>query len=229
MRKQVQKWKIKALNDDRVEIFIYSDIGYDIWEDKSTAQLFAEELKSVGDVKNIDLHINSNGGDVFDGQAIHTLLKNHKGYVTAYIDGLAASIATVIAMAADKVVMPKNAMMMIHNAWTGLYGNAGDLRKMADDLDHINDTIVNTYLSKAKDKTDEKTIRDLMDKESWLNAEECFNLGLCDEISEPVKMAACLTKEEAHKFKNAPKELIKENYEYQSERAKQYLEFLEVI
>jgi ATP-dependent Clp protease, proteolytic subunit ClpP len=220
---------MKALNDGKAEIFIYSDIGYDWWEDKSTAQLFAEELKNLGDVSSIDLHINSNGGDVFDGQAIHTLIKNHKGFVTAYIDGLAASIATVIAMGADKVIMPKNAMMMIHNAWTGLYGNANDLRKMADDLDHINDTIVNTYLAKVKDKTDEATIRELMDKESWLNAEECLSLGLCDEVSEPVKMAACLTKEQAHKFKNAPKELIKEDYEFQSERAKQYVKFLEVI
>lgn len=225
----MNKWKMKALNDGKAEIFIYSDIGYDWWEDKSTAQLFAEELKNLGNVSSIDLHINSNGGDVFDGQAIHTLIKNHKGFVTAYIDGLAASIATVIAMGADKVIMPKNAMMMIHNAWTGLYGNANDLRKMADDLDHINDTIVNTYLAKVKDKTDEATIRDLMDKESWLNAEECLSLGLCDEVSEPVKMAACLTKEQAHKFKNAPKELIKEDYEFQSERAKQYVKFLEVI
>lgn len=225
----MQKWKMKALNDGKAEIFIYSDIGYDWWEDKSTAQLFAEELKNLGDVSSIDLHINSNGGDVFDGQAIHSLIKNHKGFVTAYIDGLAASIATVIAMGADKVIMPKNAMMMIHNAWTGLYGNANDLRKMADDLDHINDTIVHTYLAKVKDKTDEATIRDLMDKESWLNAEECLSLGLCDEVSEPVKMAACLTKEQAHKFKNAPKELIKEDYEFQSERAKQYVKFLEVI
>ena len=220
---------MKALNDGKAEIFIYSDIGYDWWEDKSTAQLFAEELKNLGDISSIDLHINSNGGDVFDGQAIHSLIKNHKGFVTAYIDGLAASIATVIAMGADKVIMPKNAMMMIHNAWTGLYGNANDLRKMADDLDHINDTIVNTYLAKVKDKTDEATIRELMDKESWLNAEECLSLGLCDEVSEPVKMAACLTKEQAHKFKNAPKELIKEDYEFQSERAKQYVKFLEVI
>ena len=225
----MNKWKMKALNDGKAEIFIYSDIGYDWWEDKSTAQLFAEELKNLGDISSIDLHINSNGGDVFDGQAIHSLIKNHKGFVTAYIDGLAASIATVIAMGADKVIMPKNAMMMIHNAWTGLYGNANDLRKMADDLDHINDTIVNTYLAKVKDKTDEATIRDLMDKESWLNAEECLSLGLCDEVSEPVKMAACLTKEQAHKFKNAPKELIKEDYEFQSERAKQYIKFLEVI
>lgn len=225
----MNKWKMKALNDGKAEIFIYSDIGYDWWEDKSTAQLFAEELKNLGDISSIDLHINSNGGDVFDGQAIHSLIKNHKGFVTAYIDGLAASIATVIAMGADKVIMPKNAMMMIHNAWTGLYGNANDLRKMADDLDHINDTIVHTYLAKVKDKTDEATIRDLMNKESWLNAEECLSLGLCDEVSEPVKMAACLTKEQAHKFKNAPKELIKEDYEFQSERAKQYLEFLEVI
>lgn len=225
----MNKWKMKALNDGKAEIFIYSDIGYDWWEDKSTAQLFAEELKNLGDISSIDLHINSNGGDVFDGQAIHSLIKNHKGFVTAYIDGLAASIATVIAMGADKVIMPKNAMMMIHNAWTGVYGNANDLRKMADDLDHINDTIVHTYLAKVKDKTDEATIRDLMDKESWLNAEECLSLGLCDEVSEPVKMAACLTKEQAHKFKNAPKELIKEDYEFQSERAKQYVKFLEVI
>lgn len=224
----MNNWKMKALNEDKAKIYIYSDIGYDWWLEKSTAQKFAEELNALGDVKYIDLHINSNGGDVFDGQAIHSLIRHNKAYVTAYVDGLAASIATVIAMGADKVVMPKNAMMMIHNAWTGMYGNANDLRKMADDLDHINDSIVSTYLAKAKDKTTEEEIRDLMDKESWLNADECLELGLCDEIAEPVKMAACLTKEQAHKFKNVPKELIKDNYEFQTERAKQYLEFLEV-
>ena len=223
----MNNWKMKALNEDKAEIYIYSDIGYDWWLEKSTAQQFAEELNALGDVKYIDLHINSNGGDVFDGQAIHSLIRHNKAYVTAYVDGLAASIATVIAMGADKVVMPKNAMMMIHNAWTGMYGNANDLRKMADDLDHINDSIVSTYLAKAKDKTTEEEIRDLMDKESWLNADECLELGLCDEIAEPVKMAACLTKEQAQ-FKNVPKELIKDNYEFQTERAKQYLEFLEV-
>ena len=207
---------------------IEGQIADETWfGDEVTPQLFKNDLNAgKGD---ITLWINSPGGDVFAAAQIYNMLMDYKGNVHVIIDGLAASAASVIAMAGTTVSMSPVAMMMIHNAWTGLYGNANDLRKMADDLDHINDTIVNTYLAKVKDKTDETTIRELMNKESWLNAEECFNLGLCDEVSEPVKMAACLTKEQAHKFKNAPKELIKENYEYQTERAKQYLEFLEVI
>lgn len=222
-----KNWKI-VNSADKAEIFIYSDIGYDFWDGKSTAELFAEDLKSLGEVEFIDIHINSKGGDVFDGQAIYSLLKQHRAKVTAYIDGLAASIASVIAMSADKVIMPENAMMMIHNAWTGIYGNANELRKMADDLDHINDSIVFTYLDKVDGKCDESTIRELMDKESWLNAKQCLEYGLCDEISSPMKIAAKVGKEYLNKFKNIPEHLLNDNYEFQTERAKSMLKILEV-
>lgn len=221
----MKKWTMKAENK-KAEIYLYSDIGYDFWEGTSTAETFAKDLKDLGDVNNIELHINSGGGDVFDGQAIHSLLKNHKAYVTCYVDGLAASIASVIAMGADKILMPKNAMMMIHNAWTGMYGNSQELRKMADDLDIINDTIVSTYLNRAKVPEDE--IRELMNNESWLNADKCLELGLCDEVLEPMKATASISREQAKNFRNVPKELIKEKKEYKTEKAKAYLKLLEV-
>ena len=221
----MKKWTMKAENK-KAEIYLYSDIGYDFWEGTSTAETFAKDLKALGDVSNIELHINSNGGDVFDGQAIHSLLKNHKAYVTCYVDGLAASIASVIAMSADKILMPKNAMMMIHNAWTGIYGNSKELRKMADDLDIINDTIVTTYINKSN--IPECEIRELMDNETWLNADRCLELGLCDEVLEPMKAAASISKEQAKNFRNVPKELIETQKEFKTKKAKAYLKLLEV-
>lgn len=214
--------------NNKAEIFIYSEIGYDFWEGKSTAEMFAEELRSLGDIDNIDVHINSNGGDVFDGQAIHSLLKQHKAKVTAYVDGLAASIASVIAMGADRIVMPENAMMMIHNAWTGMYGNAKDFRKMADDLDHINNSIVLTYVAKSNGKCDEEKFRELMDKESWLSASQCFEYGLCDEVTSAMKMAAKIDRKYLDKFKNVPEHLVNDDYEYKTEKAKRMLKLLEV-
>lgn len=225
----MKNWEIKALNDSKAEIYLYSDIGYDWKTDKSTAELFVETLKDLGDISYLDVHINSNGGDVFAGQTIYSLLKRHKAYVTVYVDGLAASIASVIAMAGDKVIIPENAMLMIHNAWTGMYGNSEELRKMADDLDHINNSIVFTYVDKAKGKCDESVIRDLMNKETWLSAKEAFELGLCDEVANPVKIAAKYERSDFRNFKNVPKEIFeKENYDFKTERAQAMLKLLEV-
>lgn len=132
-------YTIKALGvRGAAEISIYEEIGgFGI-----TAKKFAEDLKALGDVSHIDLRIHSPGGDVFEGIAIYNLLRNHPAEITVYIDGVAASMASVVAMAGDRVVMPENAMMMIHKPWGISGGNAGDMRDYADLLDKVETVLV---------------------------------------------------------------------------------------
>lgn len=203
------KMNYKALSKKEAEIDIEGEITSRIWDDTDTsASQFRDLLKQVGDVKTINLHINSPGGDVFEGVAIYNMLKQSKADIHVYIDGLAASIASVIAMAGDTITMPENSMLMIHNPWTIAQGNAKELRKIADDMDKMGESIKTSYLSKSNDKLDADTLTKLMDEETWLTAKESAEYGLADEVLEPVKMAACLTEEQAKSFKHAPKSLV---------------------
>lgn len=186
-------WEIKqAANPDVLEVYIYGDVkgdGYDFYEGKiieseTSANHFRDELAKHPDVKQIKMYINSYGGSVFEGTAIYSQLKRHPAQKTAYVDGFACSIASVIAMAADKVVMPKNTSMMIHNAWMVAIGNAAELRKAAEDLDKINQSNRQAYLIKAGDKLTEEKLIELLDAETWLTAAECIELGLADEYAE---------------------------------------------
>ncbi len=200
--------KQEAKNDS-AEMYIDGDIVTDEWEDSDTSAAgFRDALKSLGDVKNINLHINSPGGSVFEGIAIYNMLKQHSAQVNVYVDGLAASIASVIAMSGDAIFMPSNAMMMIHNPWTFAMGNADQLRKQADDLDQITKSSIQTYLAKAGDKLDEATLKDLMDNETWLTAQEAVDYGLADEVMEANKAAASIDRRFAERYLHIPKQLL---------------------
>lgn len=174
-----------------IDLHIYdvvTDIVYDWDNDKiKTAEASSKHVRELleqnEDADEINIYINSAGGSVYEGLAIYNQLKRAKAHKTVYIDGFACSIASVIAMAGDRIIMPKASMMMIHNAWTCAIGNAKELRKTADDLDLMSDTIANAYLEKSNGKADEKKIRALMNAESYLPADQCYELGLCDEIS----------------------------------------------
>lgn len=161
---------------DITEISIYDEIGYV----GVTASDFIRDLDSVKSNK-ISLRLNSPGGDVFDGIAIMNALKNHKAEVTVHIDGLAASIASVIAMAGDHVVMAKNATLMIHDAWTMGIGNSQDLRKTADLLDKTSDNIASIYADRSG--SDVEAWRNMMREETWFSAEEAVEAGLADEVA----------------------------------------------
>ena len=186
-------WEIKQQGDLNIlDLYIYGDVegdGYDWWTDEvirseTSAKTFREELGKYPSVSQINLYINSYGGSVFEGTAIYNQLKRHPAHKTAYIDGFACSIASVIAMAADEVVMPKNALMMIHNMWMVAMGNAAELRKAADDLDTVNAAGRQAYLIKAGDKLDESRLTQMMDAETWLTAEQCLEYGLADRYAE---------------------------------------------
>ncbi|WP_432371981.1 head maturation protease, ClpP-related [Staphylococcus chromogenes] len=201
-----QYFNIAKINDSIGEIDIYGEIIDESWrmsDTETSAPSFKDALKELKDVKQITVNINSGGGDVFSGVAIHNMLKSHKAHVTVKIDGLAASIASVIAMAGDKVIIPSNAMLMIHNAWTFAVGNASDLRKQAEDLEKINSVVINSYLDKNPD-IDESKLRSLMDEETWLTAQEAKDLGLVDVIAEPNKAAANITKSQIERYDNVP-------------------------
>jgi len=185
-------WEIKqSALPKTVDIYIYSDIepdSYDCLTDgkivsKTSANHFRDELAKIGELDNINIYINSLGGSVMEGVAIYNQLKRHKAYKTVYIDGFACSVASVIAMAGNKVVMPRNTTMMIHNAWSWACGNAEQLRKCAADLDKINESSRQAYLLKAGDKLSEDKLIEMMNNETYLTAMECVEYGLADEFA----------------------------------------------
>lgn len=187
-------WQMKQSEDkpNTLDMFIYGNVesdSYDWWTDEiikseTSANHFREELAKYSDVSNINIYVNSCGGSVFEGTAIYNQLKRHSAYKTVYVDGFACSIASVIAMAGDKVIMPRNTMMMIHNAWTYTSGNATQLRKAADDLETLYAGNRQAYLQKANGKIDDKQLAKMMDAETWLTAEDCIKYGFADEYAE---------------------------------------------
>lgn len=188
--KKINNFKVYAdENSDTLELYIYSTVEGDEWFEKSqtSAQHFREELEKHKNAKFINLYINSTGGSVFEGSAIYSQLKRHSAKVTVYVDGFACSIASVIAMAGDKVVMSENAVMMIHNAWTVAAGNSAQLRKIADDLDVINKANKAAYLVKSDGKITPEKLTEMLDSETYLSAEDCMKYGFCDEISSKVE------------------------------------------
>lgn len=205
-KKNKKFWNFKALDENTAELMLYGEIS-DIswWGDEVTPKQFKEDLDALGDIDTLNVYINSPGGDVFAGQAIYSMLKRHKATINVYVDGLAASIASLIAMAGDKVIMPANAMMMVHNPWTFAYGNANDFRKLADDMDKIRDSMVVAYESRSALTTDE--IIELLDAETWLSAEDCLEYGFCDEIEEAKEMAACVDTKYFSMYQNIPENL----------------------
>ena len=168
-------------NSETADIYIYSEVGgFDV-----NAKSFINELKALKD-KNIDVHINSLGGSVFDGLAIYNALKTHSKKVTTKVEGIAASIASVIAMAGDQIEMAENSLFMIHNPFAMSGGDANELRKTADILDKIRNEIAGIYASKSNHNAEHYI--DLMDVETWFNSDETLELGLVNGITQPLKI-----------------------------------------
>ena len=172
-------FQMKA-NNKIAEISIDGEIVSQKWYDEDTSAVdFREKLKELGDVNTINLSINSPGGSVFDGIAIYNMLKQHKATVNITVQGLAASIASVIAMAGDTLTMNTGSMLMIHRPFTLAMGNASALRDMADTLDHVAESSVDIYNEKTG--IDKDTIREVMTAETWLTADEAVEAGWADE------------------------------------------------
>lgn len=174
--------EVKSQSDSEAVIYIYGDIG-ESWfdEEAKTAANVRDDLAALGDVSDITVRINSRGGNVFDGLAIYNLLKDHPADILVKIDGLAASAASVIAMAGDIVVMPKTAQIMIHDPWMLAIGNSREMRKSADVLDSIRDSLVAAYIEKTGKS--EASIVAMLSDETWMGADEAIQNGFADEQS----------------------------------------------
>ena len=181
------------------------DIYGEVYADDNSVK---EQLANMQSAKEITVNINSVGGDVFTGISIYNMLKRHKAKIIVNVDGLAASIASVIAMAGDVIRMPSNSMMMIHNAMTMVAGNANDLRSTADLLEKVTDTLMSAYLDRS-DKLERNELKALLDAETWLSAEEAKELGLIDEVITSKKIAACASKGELSMFNKVPASVLK--------------------
>lgn len=186
-------WTFQAAADEEKvgELLLYGPISdFSWWGDEVTPKQFKEDLDALGEIDELRIYINSPGGDVFAGQAILSMLKRHNAQKVVYVDGLAASAASVVAMAGDVIRMPRNAMMMIHNVWTFVAGDANDLREVADTLERISETIVAAYQERTG--LDRDQIKAMMDAETWMTAEEAVEKGFADEIEEAKQVAASL-------------------------------------
>lgn len=190
-------WEIKQVADDptTLEMYIYGYIEgdyYDWWNDEvveseTSANHFKNELEKYPDVKQINLYVNSYGGYVYEAMAIRNQLVRHPANVTGYVDGFACSAASFILTACNEVKMYSNTMQMIHNAINSAYGNATELRRVADELDKVMEGNRQAYLSKSNGKLTEEKLIELLEAETWLTAKECLEFGLCDEIIEEEK------------------------------------------
>lgn len=193
-------YSLKAQNGN-AELMIYDEIGG--WG--ISAQQFARDLQALGKVGTITARIHSPGGDVFEGMAIYNMIKGHPAHKVCYIDGLAASMASVIAMAFDEIIIPENAMMMIHKPWGGTLGDADDMRKYADLLDKVEGNLVGAYQQKTGLPEDE--LHALLAAETWLTGREAVEKGFANTLTDPLQMAASLNSKRLKDFTNMPEHL----------------------
>lgn len=200
-----RKFEVVAKADaEEVDIFLYDSIVSSEeeaqWWGGVAPESFVKAVYAVDSKATINLRVNSPGGSVFAARAMEQALRAHKGKVIVHIDGLAASAATFIAMAGDEVVMAKGAMFMIHKAWTGMWGNAEDLRKEADLLDKIDGTLAETYADKTG--KDIAAITEWMAAETWFTAQEAIDAGFATSIAEAEAKALTW---DLSAYQNAPK------------------------
>ncbi|WJP97071.1 Clp protease ClpP [Macrococcus bovicus] len=209
-KNKVDYFQMQRKTETEADIYIYGPIVSSKWDETDvTASGFLEELKALGEVSTINLHINSGGGNVFSGHAIYNMLKNHKATVNVYIDALAASIASVIAMAGDKVFMYENSMMMIHNSWIITMGNSKELRETADLMDKMDKSSNTAYLTK-NEKITEPQLENLLKEDFWMTAQEALDLGFADEIIGANEIAASITKEQFEAYRSVPDQIAKD-------------------
>ncbi|MGX5438904.1 peptidase S14 [Bacillus thuringiensis] len=195
--------RFEAKGENEYKLTVYGSIGG--WFSENNAEAIRRKIQDVK-AEKIHVHINSGGGSAFDGVAICNQLKQHSAEIIVHIDGWAASAASVIAMAGDKIIMPSNTMMMIHQASTFEYGNADLFEKTARDLRKIDSALAASY-KKRFVGTDEE-LKQLLKDETWLTAEEAVALGLADEIADEIEIDDTQEDEEVEVVENFKEDLV---------------------
>jgi ATP-dependent Clp protease protease subunit len=209
-----------TVNNGTLELLVYEDIGQNWWSDAGvTAATITEAIRTAGIFNRISVRINSPGGNAFEGVAIYNLLRSQGKPIDVFVDGIAASAASVIAMAGDTIEIGVGAMLMIHNAMWGVYGDAAALRKGADVIENISVTIGGIYVLRTKN--DAATVKTLMDAETWMGAEEAIKQGFADKVmnqdeEEVASARAIAQKFNLKVFQHAPAELKKKGIPHAS-------------
>lgn len=196
-------FSIKARGNREADILIYEDVG-EGWFGGVTARQFADDLAAIGSVDVLNLRISSLGGDVNEGLAIYRRLVDHPAKVITHIDGWAASIASVIAMAGNEIRIAEAGAVMIHDAWAVAGGNAEIFRAMADRLDANSAAIADVYV--ARTANDAGKVRDWMKAETWFYGQEAVEAGFAESVVDNLRVAARYDPA-MHVFKNPPKAL----------------------
>ena len=227
--REVGSIEIKNQTENSADLCFFGDINSESlgeWqkyypEDKAPSDV-KEFLDQLENVSKINVHINSGGGSVFGGIAIYNMLKRFDAEITVYVEGLAASIASVIAMAGDKIIIPANAQMMIHKPSSIAWGDADEMRKEADVLDGCQKIILNTYMQHVKEGITEETINNLINAETWHNGEEWqeyFDI----EVSE-ISQAVAAASDYYEKYNHIPENMSKKEPDALQQIAEQFAE-----
>lgn len=216
MTNESKNFVIKNLTDKKAEVYIYGDIVSEAFWDNDVDPRSMQRLLAQLEGKDLYLYINSNGGDVFAGTAIYNMLKRFNGKITARVDGLAASIASLILMSADEIEVPENAYVMVHRPTCGTRGNSDDLFRYAELLEGIESNLIEAY--KTHSTLSDEALKDFIYKETWFNGKDFkanFDKGV--SILDPISAVACISD---LTYKDTPKGLIFESAEAQKKEAK---------
>lgn len=187
----------------RGEIWLYDQVGANYFSDGVTAKTFQKELAALGKVTTINLHINSPGGDVFEGFAIYNQLAQHPARIEVDVDGVAASIASIIAMAGDEIRIAKNATMMIHNPQGYAAGDEAEMQRVAALLRTVKGNLVDTYRDRTGNSPEQ--LAAWMDEETWFSASTAVQHGFATSIAKETAVTACFGL--MHDFRNVPEAL----------------------
>ncbi len=207
------EFKAKANSKDEADLYLYMQIaswggGYSAHSAKS----FKSELDALGNIKVLNVYMNCPGGDVFEGNSIFNMLqrKAKSINVNMFVDGMAASIGSIILMAGSHISMASNSMLMLHKASSYVYGNSDELKECIKLLDKIDENIKQVYLSRANGKLDKETLDQWLDSgDTWLTAQEAYDYGLCDEITGAKQLSAKYDPNILNNYKNVPEDLKK--------------------
>jgi ATP-dependent protease ClpP protease subunit len=201
---------VRAKSSTTAEIILYGAIGSSMWEDSISAKQFSDQMGKLDkSIKELVIRVNSPGGDVFDGIAIYNRIKQFPGKKKCYVDGLAASIASIIILAADEVVIGEGALVMVHLPWCVTAGNREDLEGTINRLMDVEEQMVSIYAKKTKMPRSE--IKAMLEKETWLDSDQAKELGFVDSKSEDTMAIAASTLSKATWMSKTPKMKTKED------------------